>query len=298
MSPRASWSWLLAGALFLAVTDARAQVATDPLTGSTPDFGAALGGKAYEPVYFDAGGNVTDNPAEAVKYAITDNVQGMSTLPKPISQMTPEDRQKLGLATPPAEKTAAGDKIEQTKNDKPAPGKPQEKPSAPAPERDAEADAATEAGRSEQNSQIVEGTQVTDPSGLVYGDVKPQLVQAAMDSYAPTGEGGSPSNGGGRADAFGIGESPAHAFVAPAVASQVRVIEPGGASPRGYRALNTLVGLRDTLVVRIQTFLGEGSEAGLAGYGIVYDGAAAKASPAFDTRPSDSRFGVAQHTVE
>lgn len=288
-------SWLLAGALFLAVADARAQVATDPLTGATPDFGAALGGKAYEPVYFDASGNVTDNADEAVKYAITDNVQGMSTLPKPISQMTPEDRQKLGLATPPAEKTATDAKS--------APDKPQDKPaerndSTPAIERDAGTDGATEAGRSEQDSQIVEGSQVTDPSGLVYGDVKPQLVQAAMDSFSPTDEGRASSSPGGRASTFAAGDAPAHAFVAPAVAAQNNVLSPGGASPGGYRALNTLVGLRDTLIQRIQTFFGNGSEAGLAGYGIVYDGAAKRAAPMFETRASDSRFGVAQHTIE
>ncbi len=281
MPSRAS-SLLLAGALLLGGSPARAQTAVDPLTGATPDFGAALGAKSYEPVYFDSQGNVTDNAKDAVKYAITDNVQGMSTLPKPIGQMTPEDRQKLGLAEPPAEKTAS--------TDKPAAQKPAEQPKAQTQT------AAVEPGKADADAQIVSGSEVTDPeTGLVYGDVKPQLVEAAKESFSPPTEGGASSSG--RAS-FASGDAPAQKWVAPAVAAQAAVIEPGGASPRGYRALNTLVGLRDNLVLRIQSFLGKGGEAGLSGYGIVYDGAAARVAPVLETRVSDARFAVGQTTAE
>ncbi|MBI5202530.1 MAG: hypothetical protein HY925_13145 [Elusimicrobia bacterium] len=282
MTSRAWPSALLAGALLLGASYARAQVATDPLTGATPDHGAALGKQSYEPVYFDAQGNVTDNAKEAVKYAITDNVQGMSTLPKPIGQMTPEDRQKLGLAEPPAEKTASTDKPAEKPADKPA-----EKPKP--------ATQVAEAPKEDENTQIVKGTEETDPdTGLVYGEVKPQLVEAAKESFNPSEGGASVQT----AAADAPEGAPAQKWVAPAVASQMDAVLSPASAPKGYRALNTLVSLRAALASRLQAFLGKGGEAGLAGYGILYDGAAARVAPALEQRASDGRFGVGQNTAE
>ncbi|MBI4349416.1 MAG: hypothetical protein HY553_21445 [Elusimicrobia bacterium] len=275
-----------------------AQTAVDPLTGATPDAGAALGSQPYEAVYFDSKGNVTDDASQAVKYSITDNVQGMSTIPKPMSDMSPQDRQKLGLATPPSETART------------APPKPEEKPEGPAEtpkdkvegpaekpaDRPAET-AADEPAREDPDSQIVAGTQEKDPAtGIVYGDVKPQLVEAARQSYASPGQDGGAA-AGPRSSSFST-DAPAQAYVAPAVASQVSVLEPGGREPRGYRALASLVSLQKSLVDRLQSFLGPGAESRLAGYAGVYDNTTRQASPDLQTRASDDRFGVAQRTTE
>lgn len=268
------------------------QTAVDPLTGATPDASAALGTRPYEAVYFDSKGNVTDDPSKAVKYSITDNEKGMSTIPKPMSEMSPQDRQKLGLAAPPSETTRTDE------------NKPAEKPAASPGETAAEpasgpaGEIAGEEGRSEDpDSQIVDGTQEKDPTtGIVYGDVKPQLVEAARGSYAPPRQDGAAAPEP-RGSSFAA-ETPAHAYVAPAVASLVSVIEPGGCALRGYGALRALVSLQKALAERLHSLLGPGSEVRLAGYGTVYDNITNRPSPDLQTRARDERFGVRQTVTE
>lgn len=280
----------LAAALVVsAFTAAWSQMAIDPLTGATPDPAAALGAKPYEAVYFDSKGNVTDDSSKAVKYSITDNIQGFSTIPKSMEQMSPQEREQLGLATPP------GDAKE--KDDKPAPKaddakKPAAAARAPAPAAARE----TEDG----NPDHVPGSEETDPNtGIVYGTIKPQLVEAAKDSYGTKDGADVPTAvaaASGEPSASGLGGS-AYAYVAPAVAAQVRVLEGPGAAAGGFRALNALVSLRNTLLQGIQRYLGDDSTASLAGAGSAYDGAAHRSAADDNTRASDARFGIPQQEL-
>lgn len=285
-------------ALLLGTSVARAQIAGDPLTGATPDPGAGLGTKAVEAIYFDAKGNVTDNISDAVKYSVTDNVQGVSTIPKPISQMTPQERQRIGLPEAKAQATKTA-----TTPDKPADAPAKDPAARPAPKPaggsdPAKKDPAPKASPGSSTSrggepQVVPGTEETDPAtGIVYGDVKDQLVAAARDSFSDI-SGVAPS-----APPAAAGGEQAHAFVAPAVAAQAAVIGPAGPAPRGYRALSALVGLRQRLIAGIEAYFSTGSDAGLSTYGASYDGAPKLAAAEPDTRATDERFAVAQQASQ
>ncbi|MBI4424402.1 MAG: hypothetical protein HY554_11770 [Elusimicrobia bacterium] len=69
------------------------------LTGATASAQGAPGGpKPYEAIYFDASGNVVDDPAKARSYSVADNVKGVSSLPRPMAAMSAAERRQLGLA--------------------------------------------------------------------------------------------------------------------------------------------------------------------------------------------------------
>lgn len=282
MTRRASVAAALVLALALAGR-AGAQFSGDPLTGGTPDAGAALGMKPVEAVYFDAKGNVTDDASQAAKYSITDNVRGTSTLPKPMDKMTAEERKQVGLPDPKAE----AEKTAEKPAEKPTPkaGKDAAKPEAKGEGKEKAAGSA--AGRKE-------GGDKGDASGLDFKEVTPSLVDAAQESFG-TRDGQALATG--PAEAGPSGEGANHLFVAPAVAAQMDAMAgPAAASPRGYRSLAALVALRNKLVAQLAQAVSGGAP--LAAYGQAYDGNADLAPAVEQAREADVRFGVAQEDAQ
>lgn len=266
---------------------ASAQLAADPLTGGTLDAGAALGQKPVEAVYFDKQGNVVDDPKQAAKFAITDNVRGISTLPKPMDQMTAEERKQVGLPDGAAKEEKPADK---PKDDKPAPKpepKAEAKPKADASEKDKAS--AKDPAASKKDA----GAAKDDPAGIATKEITPSLVEAAQDSFGSRDGAGLAS---GPAESGSSGEGANHQFVAPAVAAQVGVLSaPSAVSSRGYRSLAALVALRNRLAAQLSQAAGSGSSA--SAYGQTYDGSSAAAAPVSENnREADIRFGVDQES--
>lgn len=85
---------------FVRAGDPPAGIPLDPLTGATPDPGAGMGAPAREIVYFDARGRMVPDRTRAATFAITDHVLGISTVPRPMEEMSASERKEFGLPAP------------------------------------------------------------------------------------------------------------------------------------------------------------------------------------------------------